>query len=396
MEGIFSRTSQCGRQDCLRQRAGWTSLSGVKVLVTPDKFKGSLSARGAAEAIAAGWRRRRAKDVLTLLPIADGGEGFAEVIAGALNAEWVSMTARDPLGRDVPCRYAWQVAERLAILETSEACGLWRLTREALNPLRANTFGVGQMIRHAAERGAERIVAGLGGSATTDGGIGMARALGFEFLTADGGELEPFPVSLTALARVDPGEAIELPPIVAACDVTNPLLGPEGTARVFAPQKGATPPMVYDLERGLERLADVTAADLGVNFRNTPGAGAAGGLGFGLLTFCKATLESGFDIVSDLVGLEDRIREADLVITGEGRLDAQTFSGKGPAGVAQMARRHGKPVIALAGAADGEAGKSGLFSAIYTLLENAPSLEESMRSPVFWLEKSAERAAASL
>lgn len=367
----------------------------MKILVAPDKFKGSLSARQAAEAIASGWRRMRTDDDVTLLPIADGGEGFADVIAGVLRAEWVALMARDPLGREVVCRYAWQAADRLAILETSEACGLWRLKRDALNPLRANTFGVGQMLRHAAERGAKKIVAGLGGSATTDGGAGMAAALGFRILTADGENQEPNPENLSALARIDPRHAIELPQIVGASDVTNPLLGPQGTAHIFAPQKGATPDIVRLLERGLERLAMVATADLAVDFRDTPGAGAAGGLGFGLLTFCGATLGSGFNIVADLVRLEDRIREADLVITGEGRLDSQTLSGKGPAGVAHLARRYGRPVIALAGAADAEAEKSGLFSAIYTLLGNAPSLEESMRLPGYWLEKAASQAAAA-
>ncbi|HEY5894519.1 MAG TPA: glycerate kinase [Chthoniobacterales bacterium] len=376
--------------------AALNQSSRVNILIAPDKFKGSLSAREAAESVAAGWLRKRAGDVLTLLPIADGGDGFADVVARATNAEWVSMTAHDPLGRNVPCQYAWLAAERLAILETSQACGLWRLTPETLNPLRANTFGVGQMIRHAMERGAKKVVAGLGGSATTDGGIGMAAALGFGFLRSDGRELEAMPENLKALARINPDSGVSPPEIVAACDVTNPLLGRQGTARIFAPQKGATPPMVQELENGLERLANVATADLGVDFRDWPGAGAAGGLGFGLLTFCKAKLASGFDIVADLIRLEERIRESDLVITGEGRLDSQTLSGKGPAGVARIARRFGKPVMALAGAADVEARKSGLFTSIYTLLEDAPSLDEAMRCPALWLQKTAGRAAVSL
>jgi glycerate kinase len=190
-------------------------------------------------------------------PIADGGEGFAAALCLALDGEWVRCPARDPLGREIEARYAWVEKERLAILEMSEASGLWRLQPHELDPLRASTYGTGQLIRAAAERGAGKILVGLGGSATTDGGIGMAAALGYETLTSDGEDLEPIPENLTALTRIVPDAAIELPEIIAACDVQNPLLGPRGTAQVFAPQKGADPKTVAALEMHLENLADV-------------------------------------------------------------------------------------------------------------------------------------------
>ena len=364
----------------------------MKILVAPDKFKGSLSAVAAVAAITRGLRAVWPDAEITGAPIADGGEGFAETLCQALGGVWVETRARDPIGREVAARYVWVEAERLAIIEMSEASGIWRLTPEERAPLRANTFGTGQLIRHAAERGARKILVGLGGSATTDGGVGMAAALGYEFLTSDGEELALFPGQFNALTRIQADGAIELPEIIAACDVQNPLLGPRGTARVFSPQKGAGASDVVALEGGLSALADCVTTDLGCDFRDTPGAGAAGGIAFGLMSFCGAQVCSGFELVAGTLRLEERIAASDLVVTGEGRIDGQTLEGKGPAGVAALARRHGKPVLALAGSIAENAAVEKLFDATCGILDEPVTLDDAMSRAAEFLERAATRA----
>lgn len=368
----------------------------MKILVAPDKFKGSLSAVAAAEAISAGFRQVWPDAEITHAPIADGGEGFADALRDALGGEWVVTRALDPIGREVEARYAWVEEEKLAIIDMSEASGLWRLTTEERAPLRANTFGTGQLMRHATERGARKILVGLGGSATTDGGIGMAAALGYEFLTSDGEDLEPIPGHLLALIRIEREGAMELPEIVAACDVQNPLLGPRGTAHVFGPQKGATEKDIVALEEGLLNLADVVASDLECDFRETPGAGAAGGIAFGLLSFCGAKICSGFDLVAETLHLEDWIAASDLVVTGEGRIDGQTLEGKGPAGVAALARKHRKPVLAFAGSIAENAAVGSLFDALCAIIDEPVSLDIAMSRGAEFLTRSAARAARVL
>ena len=368
----------------------------MKILVAPDKFKGSLSAVAVAETIAAEFRRAWPDAEISQAPIADGGEGFADALRQALNGEWVVARALDPIGRDVEARYAWVEDEKLAVIDMSEASGLWRLTSEERAPLRANTYGTGQLMRHAAERGARKILVGLGGSATTDGGIGMAAALGYTFLTSDGEDLEPIPGHLLALIRVEAEGAIELPEIVAACDVQNPLLGPRGAACVFGPQKGAGGKDIVALEEGLLNLADVIASDLGCDFRETPGAGAAGGIAFGLLSFCRARICSGFDLVAETLHLEERIAASDLIITGEGRIDGQTLEGKGPAGVATLARKHHKPVLAFAGSIAEIAAVDSLFDAHCAIIDQPVSLDAAMKHGAEFLARSAARAARLL
>ena len=365
----------------------------MKILVAPDKFKGSLSAVDAVAAITRGWRAVFPDAEIEAAPIADGGEGFAETLCVALGGEWIRRTARDPIGREVEARYAWIAAEKIAVIEMSEASGLWRLKADELAPLRANTFGTGQLIRDAVERGAKTILVGLGGSATTDGGIGMAVALGYETLTSDGEELDPIPENLTALTRIVAHGAIDFPEIIAACDVQNPLLGPRGTARVFSPQKGADPRTVEALEMHLTNLADVVATDLECDFRDTPGAGAAGGIGFGLLSFCGAKIRSGFDVVAEILRIEERIAACDLVITGEGRLDAQTLEGKGPAGIAALARKHGKPVLAFAGSIADDRAVADIFTATCPIIDEPVSLADAMGRAAEFLERAAIRSA---
>jgi glycerate kinase len=365
----------------------------MRLLIAPDKFKGSLTALAAAQAIARGFRAVYPEAQVDLAPIADGGEGFTAALTAALGAQWISRTTEDALGRPIEARYAWMEAEKLAILDMSEASGLWRLKPAERHPLSATTRGTGLLLRDAIERGARRVLLGLGGSATTDGGAGLAQALGYRFLNDAGGEFVPQPGTLARLDGIEPPAVLALPEIIAACDVQNPLLGERGAARVYGPQKGANPQTVEALEFAMRRLADVCAKSLDGDFRDTPGAGAAGGLGFGLLTFCKAGIRPGFDIVAETMRLDERIAAADLVITGEGRLDDQTLDGKGPAGVALRARAAGKPVIAFGGAVTEAAERAGIFDALIPIPTHPMPLEEAMAGAESLLERAAMRAA---
>lgn len=364
----------------------------MRILIAPDKFKGSLSALEAADAIARGFRDCFADAEIRIAPIADGGEGTCAAIHAALGGSWRSVATRGPLGEPIDAQYLW-LEPATAVIEMSEASGMWRVPAGRRDPMRASTFGTGEMIRDAAGRGAREILVGLGGSATNDGGAGMAAALGWRFLTSDGDPLEPVPANLLALERIHPPEAPDLPPVIALCDVRNPLLGPRGASRTYGPQKGADKQMVETLEAGLENLADVAAAELGSDWRESPGAGAAGGLGFGLLTFCGAEIRSGFAEVARVSRLDEAVAEADIVITGEGCIDAQTCEGKGPAGIAQLARRHRKPVIAFAGTLSGASEAEALFDAICPIADRPMALDEAVRDAAALLERSAARAA---
>ena len=368
----------------------------MKVLLAPDKFKGSLSAVAVAESIARGWKTGMPFAQIQFAPIADGGEGFCEALAFSLGGVWVEVESKDAIGRSIVSRYSWVERTATAVIEMSDASGLWRLQRSELSPMRANTFGTGLLIRDAINRGARRIYVGLGGSATTDGGVGMAAALGVRFSDSTGKLLEPVPELLSRIARIDVTEMVSMPELIAACDVQNPLLGVRGTARVYGPQKGAGEREIGLLEAGLENLADVIARDLGVDFRDTPGVGAAGGIGFGLLSFCRATMQQGFDLVASAVGLRDLVVAADLVITGEGRLDSQTLEGKGPAGVAAMARANGKPVLAFAGSLEHGVSFEKCFDAVIPIIDEPVSLEEAMRRGAEFLERAAVRTARLL
>lgn len=319
----------------------------MRILIAPDKFKGCLTAREAAENIAIGLRGVLPNAIIVSMPVADGGEGTAEVIRGACGGQTVNCSAHDALGRDIEASYVWLDDRKIAVMEMSAAAGMWRLAACERDLMRADTFGVGELIKDAVRRGAREILIGLGGSATSDGGVGMARALGSRFLGNEN-EIEP-PGDLLNLMRIE-APADQLPAkMTVAADVRNPLLGPRGATRVFGPQKGGTPEQLEILENGLTRLADVVASDLGHDFRNVPGAGAAGGLGFGLMSFCGATIRPGFDVVAEFIGLRSAIASAEVVITGEGRLDEQSLEGKAPVGVARLAREAGKPVFAIAG-----------------------------------------------
>jgi glycerate 2-kinase len=351
----------------------------MRILIAPDKFKGSLGAEEVAEGIRAGVRSALPTAEVEILPLADGGEGTAETIRRARGGEWVSCAAHDALGREIHVRYAWMAQSALAVLEMSAAAGLQSLLPNERNPISASTFGVGEMLLHAVIRGAREIIIGLGGSATNDGGFGLARALGFRFIGRDGCELIGPVAALLDLTRIEPPNDLSLPRITAACDVSNPLLGPHGATRTFGAQKGATPEQVETLERSLARLADVAAQMFRHDHRDVPGAGAAGGLGFGVLTFCGAAVQSGFDVVAEAIDLRAKIERADIVITGEGRLDRQTLAGKAPAGVARMAQALKKPVFAIVGQAAEESEVRELFDGVRTLDDTSADHRDAAR-----------------
>ena len=365
----------------------------MRIAICPDKFKGSLSALKVAEALEEGFRTVYPEAEYHLVPIADGGEGTAELFVQALGGEWRQVATSDALGRPVEATYVWLPATKTAVIEMSAAAGLWRLTEPELAPLAASTRGVGEMIRRAVEEGATTVLVGLGGSATNDAGAGMAAALGWRFLDQDGREADPVPENFAAIARVIPPATPLKAKVRGLCDVRNPLLGPEGATHVYGPQKGATPDLVERLEEALAHLAEVCARDLGTDFRTQPGSGAAGGLGFGLVTFCGAEIVSGFDAVEELLSLKEQIAAADLVLTGEGRIDRQSLHGKGPAEIARLAQAHGKPVLAFAGAAE-DAG--GLFDAIIPIADGPLTLDESRRRAAELLRQAAERTARLL
>ena len=365
----------------------------MRILIAPDKFKGALNAREVAENIAKGLLDVLPDAQIEIMPMADGGEGTAEAICEARGCSWVQCKAHDPLGREIDARYGWIEQEKIAVMEMSEAAGMRRLSETERDPLDATTFGVGEMILDATNRGANEIIIGLGGSATNDGGFGMARALGFRFfsnekeLTGVVTELQDLTeIETPVVAGVSPANSTRQPKrlplqlnIIAAVDVKNPLLGENGATRVFGPQKGVIKDKIDILERALARLANVVTEQFGFDYRNEPGAGAAGGLGFGLLSFCGAKIRPGFDVVAAAVGLEDKMKNADLVITGEGSLDRQTLEGKTPAGVAGLARKLGKSVFAIVGRATKDRDVLEIFDGIYQNARPGMSQEENMK-----------------
>jgi glycerate kinase len=355
-------------------------LLGVRIVLAPDSFKGSLSADRAAEVIAAGLTRSLPGAEPVLRPVADGGEG---TVAAALRAGYRPRRARvsGPDGRPVDAVLA--VRGPTAVVELAAAAGLGLLDRPA--PLTATTRGVGELVRSALDAGADRIVLGIGGSATTDGGAGMLQALGMRLLTADGSEVPPGGGGLAALDRIDPAgrdprlAGVEL---VVASDVDNPLTGPAGAAHVFGPQKGASAAQVAELDAALTGYAAVLGRDLGADVAGTPGAGGAGGTAAGALAL-GARVVSGAGLVCDLVGLDEALAGAGLVVTGEGSLDGQTLRGKAPAEVARRARAAGVPCVALAGRVALDAGELAAagFRSAHALTEVEPDLDRCLAEP---------------
>jgi glycerate 2-kinase len=366
-------------------------VSAGHVIIAPDKFKGSLGAPEVARHIGAGLRRARPDVAVLELPVADGGDGTVDA-AVAAGFDRVRVRVTGPTGEPVTASYA--VRGDVAVVELAEASGLRSLPGGRSQPLTATSRGTGELIGDAVRRGVRRVVLGLGGSACTDGGTGMAAALGARLLDADGRELLPGGGALRDLDRIEAPAA--WPPgvtVVVASDVDSPLLGPDGAAHVFGPQKGAGPADVGVLEEGLSRLDAVVRRDLGVEAADRPGAGAAGGAGFGAMVFLSATVEPGIGYLLDLLGFADHLTGARLVITGEGALDRQTLRGKAPAGVARAAAGAGVPVLAVAGrnTLSAEELRDAGFRGAYALTDIEPDPARCMEQAGTLLERLAER-----
>jgi glycerate kinase len=321
----------------------------MRILIAPDKFKESLTAKQVASAIRDGFHSVFPEASFDIVPVADGGEGTAEIFLEALGGHRIKIAAHDALGRAVTASYSWIPNSELAVIDMSSASGLWQIAGTERDPSRASTFGTGELMADAIARGAKNLIVGLGGSATNDAGVGMAAALGWKFLDDENRPVASYPAEFLRIKQIVPPNAPLSCRVTGLCDVKNPLLGESGATRVFGPQKGASAEVLTGLEESLSHLAHLCREQLGSDFSNSPGAGAAGGLGFGLLTFCQGSLEPGFQAVARLMDLESKAAGADLVITGEGRLDAQSLLGKAPFEIARLAERHGKPVIGFAG-----------------------------------------------
>ena len=324
----------------------------MKIVIAPQAFKGSISALRVAEMMAEGVRRVSPDARTELAPVADGGDGTLETLVEASGGEIRSSEVIGPLGETRTAVWGAMGDGRTAVIEMARTSGLALVAVEDRNPLEATTYGLGQAIRDALDSGFRRFILGIGGSATNDAGAGMAQALGVRLLDAAGGDLPPGGAALADLDRVDLSgldPRVAESDVAVACDVTNPLTGPEGASAVYGPQKGATPEMVEQLDAALSHLAAVVRRDLGVEIDAIPGAGAAGGLGGGMIGFLGGHLEAGVDIVLETVGLEGRLDDADLVITGEGSVDYQTVYNKAPIGVARLAKARGIPVVAIVG-----------------------------------------------
>ncbi len=324
----------------------------MKVIIAPQAFKGSISALRAAEAMAEGVRRVSPEVDTVLVPVADGGDGTLETLVEASGGEVRTSEVTGPLGERRTAVWGAMGDGRTAVIEMARTSGLALVAVEDRNPLIATTYGLGEAMRDALDAGFRRFIVGIGGSATNDAGAGMAQALGARLLDAGGADLPPGGAALAGLDRIDLAgldARISDSDVAVACDVSNPLTGPEGASAVYGPQKGATPEMVRQLDAALVHLVDVVRRDLGVEIETVPGAGAAGGLGGGMIGFLGGRLQAGVDIVLSAVGLEDRLEGADLVLTGEGSVDYQTVYNKAPIGVARLAKARGIPVVAIAG-----------------------------------------------
>lgn len=369
----------------------------MRVVVAPDKFKGSLDAAAVAAALSAGFREVVPDAAFTVIPMADGGDGTVEAfLVGGAVARTVRVAG--PLGGPVDATYARD--GETAVIEMAAASGL-ALLGDRLDARRATTRGTGELLRDALDHGARRIVLGIGGSATTDGGAGALAALGARFLDDRGAELDPSPASLAKLARVDLDALdarLRSVDLAIACDVDNPLLGAHGAAAVYGPQKGASPDDVAFLDDVLRRLADAVRATGAADMREVPGAGAAGGLGWALASTVGARLERGVTLVAEVRGLESALRDADLCLTGEGRIDEQTLRGKVVDGVAALARAHAVPVVAFGGsvnlAVEAELRARGVRCV--PILPGPATLEAAIRDAAPNLRAAAARAAALL
>ncbi|PPU76591.1 glycerate kinase [Xanthomonas cucurbitae] len=373
----------------------------MKVVIAPDSYKESLSALEVATQIEAGFREVFPDWSYITVPMADGGEGTVEALVAATGGRVVERIVSGPLGTPVLAFFGVTGDGRTAVIEMAAAAGLALVPAAARDPLRSSTAGVGELILAALDAGTRHLIIGLGGSATNDGGAGMAQALGALLLDAHGTPIGAGGTGLAALARIQTDgldRRLQHCRIEVACDVDNPLLGPTGASAVFGPQKGATPDMVRQLEANLQHYADLLQRDLGLRLHDLPGGGAAGGLGAALVAVLGAQLRPGVEIVAQALGLEALIAQADLVITGEGRLDRQSLHGKTPLGVAQLAQRHAKPVIAIAGGLGNDAGllHAHGIAAMFAVVHRPCTVEQALAEAAGNVRRAARNVAAAL
>lgn len=372
----------------------------MKIVIAPDSFKESLTAADVARHIEAGFREIFADADYRRMPIADGGEGTVDALIDAMGGERCRAVVSDPLGRPVEAVYG--IAKNgTAIIEMAAASGLHLVAPAQRNPLVTSSRGTGELILAALDAGVRRFIVAIGGSATNDGGAGMLQALGVQFLDKEGRALAPGGEALARLARLDVSTLdarIRESQLEVACDVDNPLIGPEGASAIFGPQKGATPAMIVQLDAALAHYADVMKHDIGADVVALPGSGAAGGMGAALLGVLGARLRPGIEIVIDAIKLADVIRDADLVITGEGCIDVQTAHGKAPVGVAHIASTFGVPVVALGGAVKpgGEAVYEHGIAAVFPSVQRAYTLDDAMKEAATSLRTTARNVAALL
>lgn len=371
----------------------------MKIVVAPDSFKESLSAMEVAQAIEKGFRAVFPDAQIEKIPMADGGEGTVQSLVDATGGKIITKEVTGPLGEKVTAFFGVLGDGKTAVIEMAAASGLHLVPMEKRNPLLTTTRGTGELILAALDEGVDHLIIGIGGSATNDGGSGMAQALGARLLDKDRNEIAPGGGSLDKLANIDISELdarLQNVKIEVACDVDNPLIGQDGASHVFGPQKGATPEMVKQLDQNLAHYATILARDLGKDVAHIPGAGAAGGLGAGLLAFLDAELKSGIDIVIAATDLEEKIKDADLVITGEGKIDSQTIHGKTPIGVAKTAKKFNIPVIAICGsiADDADVVHDHGIDVLFSSLMRITTLEEALESGASNVEKTARNIAA--
>lgn len=371
----------------------------MKIVIAPDSFKESLSALEAAEAIEKGFKQVIPDAEYVKVPMADGGEGTVKSLVDATGGEIISRTVTGPLGTPVEAFFGVLGNKKTAVIEMAAASGLHLVPAEMRNPLLTTTRGTGELIAAALDHGVKHIIIGIGGSATNDGGAGMAKALGVLLLDGNGAEIGEGGGALKDLVSID---ISRLDPRIAgltmevACDVDNPLTGAKGASAIFGPQKGATPEMVKQLDQNLAHYAAIIERDLGKEIREVPGAGAAGGLGGGLLAFLPSELKRGVDIVIEATGLSQIVSDADLVITGEGKIDGQTIFGKTPIGVAKTAKKHGVPVIGIAGnvADDSKAVHEHGIDAVFSIVPGIVSLGDAFMNAGEYAERTAANIAA--
>jgi len=368
----------------------------MKVLIVPDKFKGTLAAPAAAEAIERGWRKARPSDSLELLPMSDGGDGFGQVLSGIFGAKQTSLKTVDAAHRPIRADWWWEAKSRTAIIESANVIGLTLLPRKKFHPFKLDTFGLGAVIRAAAAKGAKRCYIGIGGSATNDGGFGVARALGWEFFNRRERLIEKW-TELDELASFHaPDRHQWFEELIVAVDVQNPLLGRRGCTRVYGPQKGLRPEDFAKAEGCLRQLARICSESKVPGCESEPGAGAAGGLGFGLRCFANARLQPGFDLFAQKTQLARRLRGVDLVITGEGAIDPSTAMGKGTGRIAAACHKLKIPCIGLAGIVAPKRLENGKLFMQQRGLTELTDVEDAKNRAAFWLERLAEKIAREL